>query len=188
VRLELDAAQGVVRVEGRGDAALVERLLEKRTITSGCGKGTTFYHALDAWPSPRPGGLPHPPGPGGGADGEINRQAAVGRTAGASTTRPWRMPGDHGAAGGHRPAQRHRQDPRPLLPGGHPTGDRFLMSTGRISSEILIKAAKLGVPLLVSLSKPSELALELAGRLRITVVGDLRGRRGFIYRDFGHLS
>ena len=43
---------------------------------------------------------------------------------------------------------------------------------------VLIKGGKMGVPLIVSLSKPTELALELADRLRISVVGNLRGSRG----------
>ncbi len=56
-----------------------------------------------------------------------------------------------------------------------PVADKILLTTGRISSEILVKAAKLGVAILVSRSSPTDLALELAARTGITVVGQVRG-------------
>jgi len=56
-----------------------------------------------------------------------------------------------------------------------PVGGRLLLTTGRISSEILIKAGKLGVPFLVSRSSPTSLALDLAERTGITVIGQVRG-------------
>ena len=62
-----------------------------------------------------------------------------------------------------------------------PVADKILLTTGRISSEILVKAAKLGVAILVSRSSPTDLALELAGRTGITVVGQVRGGGLTIY-------
>jgi FdhD protein len=56
-----------------------------------------------------------------------------------------------------------------------PVDDKLLLTTGRVSSEILVKAAKLGVAILVSRSSPTDLALELAGRTGITVIGQVRG-------------
>ncbi len=61
------------------------------------------------------------------------------------------------------------------------TSDKILLLTGRISSEILIKAARRGVPLVVSRSAPTKLALELAGQFGVTVVGFARGERFSIY-------
>ncbi len=190
VRLEMDTGGGLARVEGRADAALVERLLEKRTVTSGCGKGTTFYHALDALAvSPAAAGFCIPLARVVELVAEINRAAAAGREAGG--VHHAALAGPDGITVIREDIGRHNAIDK--IHGycflrGIPTGDRFLMSTGRISSEILIKAAKLGVPLLVSLSKPSLLALELAERLGISVVGNVRGRQGFIYRDSGRLS
>jgi FdhD protein len=62
-----------------------------------------------------------------------------------------------------------------------PVEDKILLTTGRVSSEILVKAAKLGVAILVSRSSPTDLALELAGRTGITVVGRVRGGNLTIY-------
>ncbi len=61
------------------------------------------------------------------------------------------------------------------------TADKLLLLTGRVSSEILIKAARMGVPLVVSRSAPTKLALELAGQFGITVVGFARGQQFSIY-------
>ena len=43
----VDEAERLVRVEVEEDTLLVEKLFLRRTLTSGCGKGTTFYNALD---------------------------------------------------------------------------------------------------------------------------------------------
>lgn len=61
------------------------------------------------------------------------------------------------------------------------TGDKCLLLTGRVSSEILIKAARLGIPLVLSRSAPTMLAVELADELGITLVGFARGRSFSIY-------
>ncbi|MBI2468752.1 MAG: formate dehydrogenase accessory sulfurtransferase FdhD [Candidatus Rokubacteria bacterium] len=52
--------------------------------------------------------------------------------------------------------------------------DRILLNTGRISSEMLLKAARMGVPLVVSRTSPTEMAVGLAEQLGITVVGYLQ--------------
>ena len=57
---------------------------------------------------------------------------------------------------------------------GIPTTDQILLSTGRISSEMLLKAARMGVPLVASRTSPTEMAVGLAEQLGITVVGYLR--------------
>ena len=57
---------------------------------------------------------------------------------------------------------------------GTPTRDRILLNTGRISSEMLLKGARMGVPLVVSRTSPTEMAVSLAEQLGITVVGYLR--------------
>ena len=41
---------------------------------------------------------------------------------------------------------------------GIPTEDRLLLSTGRISSEMLLKAARMGVPVVASRTSPTEMA------------------------------
>lgn len=55
------------------------------------------------------------------------------------------------------------------------------MFSGRISSEILLKVAKIGCELILSKSAPTELALELAEGLGITTVGFIRNDSMNIY-------
>jgi FdhD protein len=62
-----------------------------------------------------------------------------------------------------------------------PVEGKLLLTTGRISSEILIKAGKMGIPILVSRSSPTSLALELAERTGITVIGQVRGGGMAVY-------
>lgn len=62
-----------------------------------------------------------------------------------------------------------------------PFDDKIIIFSGRVSSEILLKVAKMGVPILVSRSAPTDLALELAEDLGITVVGFARGENFNIY-------
>ena len=64
---------------------------------------------------------------------------------------------------------------------GITTADRVLVTTGRISSEILLKCAKRGVPVIVSRGAPTSLAITLAKRLGVTLVGFCRGRRMNVY-------
>lgn len=52
--------------------------------------------------------------------------------------------------------------------------DRILLNTGRISSEMLLKGARMGVPLVVSRTSPTDMAVSLAEQLGITVVGYLQ--------------
>jgi FdhD protein len=57
---------------------------------------------------------------------------------------------------------------------GLPTEDLILLSTGRISSEMLLKAARMGVPVVASRTSPTEMAICLAEQLNITVCGYVR--------------
>ena len=61
------------------------------------------------------------------------------------------------------------------------TRDRLLLSTGRISSEMLLKAAKMQVPVVVSRHSTTESAVSLARDLGITLVGHARGSRLSVY-------
>jgi FdhD protein len=62
-----------------------------------------------------------------------------------------------------------------VLAGAMPLHERILMVSGRVSFEIVQKAAAAGIPIVCAVSAPSDLAIETAERLGITLVGFLRG-------------
>jgi FdhD protein len=59
--------------------------------------------------------------------------------------------------------------------------NKIIVFSGRISSEILLKVAKIGCEIVLSKSAPTELALELAEELGITTVGFIRNQSLNIY-------
>lgn len=59
--------------------------------------------------------------------------------------------------------------------------DKVIVFSGRISSEILLKVAKIGCEIVLSKSAPTQLALDLAEELGITAVGFIRGKSFNVY-------
>jgi len=68
-----------------------------------------------------------------------------------------------------------------LLDGRLPLHDHLLMVSGRSSYEILQKALVAGIPFVCAVSAPSSLAVSLARRFGMTLVGFLRGERFNVY-------
>jgi FdhD protein len=56
-----------------------------------------------------------------------------------------------------------------------------IVFSGRLSSEVVLKAAKIGCPILLSKSAPTDLALRLADDLGITCAGFIRGDAMNVY-------
>jgi FdhD protein len=68
------------------------------------------------------------------------------------------------------------------------TNDKLIVTTGRISSEILIKAIRLGVPVLASRSAATRFAIDLAREVNMTLVGYVRGQRMVVYNHAGRIK
>lgn len=64
---------------------------------------------------------------------------------------------------------------------GMPMAGRILLTSGRISSEMLSKAARMEVPLIVSRTAPTSLSVALARAWDITLIGYVRGRSFRVY-------
>lgn len=62
-----------------------------------------------------------------------------------------------------------------------PTDDRIIITSGRVSSHILLKIAKGKIPILISKSAPTDLGVRLADDLGITLIGFVRGKRMNVY-------
>jgi FdhD protein len=69
-----------------------------------------------------------------------------------------------------------------------PLWDRVLLVSGRVSFEIVQKAAVAGVPIICAVSAPSDLAVRLADRLGVTLVGFLRGDGFNVYSHDGRID
>jgi FdhD protein len=67
-----------------------------------------------------------------------------------------------------------------LLKGISPR-DRLLFSTGRISSEMLLKVARMGVPIVASRQATTSRSVSLAKELGVTLIGYVRGERMTVY-------
>ena len=64
-----------------------------------------------------------------------------------------------------------------------PTEERMVVTSCRISSEVLLKVAKKNIPILISKSAPTNLAVRLADDLGITLIGFVREKRMNIYTN-----
>lgn len=181
--IRVDAENGRVQLETRVPSDLPENLWAKRTVTSGCGKGTLFYNALDAL-------LAVP------VESPLRVSAAAVRERMADLnqlSRTYRR--THGV---HNTALADadgilvfrddigRHNAVDMLVGHAflerlPLQSTMLLTTGRLTSEILIKAAKVGIPLLISRNTATTLAIELAATLNITLIGYVRAGNFTVY-------
>jgi FdhD protein len=166
----------ISEVDGRAAVTLTRpvALPTERVLTSGCGGGITFRIDHRLFPK-RPSSLRVPAG----ALAERMKDLF------AAAVHYQRSRGIHGAAlsdgerllivaedvGRHNAVDKVKGE---ALLQGIPTEDLILLSTGRISSEMLLKAARMGVPLVASRTSPTEMAVGLAEQLDITVCGYVR--------------
>lgn len=67
------------------------------------------------------------------------------------------------------------------LAGEMPVGDRIVLVSGRLSFELVQKAARAGIPVLAGVSAPSSLAVQLAESVGMTLIGFLREDRFNVY-------
>ncbi len=162
---------------------LTLQLHGKRTQTSGCAKGITFYQALDAITLiPNTGSmtvkfsdLTALMAVFNGASPVFKATGGVHSCAVCSSAELLLLQEDIG---------RHNALDKLVgeaLMTGISLKDKILLTSGRISSEILLKAARAELPIVVSRSAPTDLAVREAEKLGITLIGFLRGNRCNVY-------
>lgn len=175
--------EGLVEVELKNRSNLAEKLYGKRTVTSGCGKGTIFFNVLDSLRSkPLTGKMQLTADTIHSLMNDLQQKADLFRITG----------GVHSAALAdsekviffYEDIGRHNAIDKIIgecLLGSVSTDDKIIVTSGRLSSEVLLKAAKLKIQLLISRAAPTSLSIELAETLNITLVGFVRGQRMNIY-------
>jgi len=181
-RVIVDETKGVVRVETKGIELADTDAVFKRLITPGCGRGASFYSAADTGLEKVESSLTV-------SGTEIfdlmktfQHRSLIFRTTG----------GVHSAAlcdnrntlifsediGRHNAIDKIFGQ---CLDRNISTNDRIILTSGRVSSEIIVKVARRQVPLLVSKSAPTSSGVKLAQELGITLIGFVRGTRMNVY-------
>ena len=174
--LEEIASLQICEVDGRADVTLTHSvtLPTERILTSGCGGGITFridprlfsplHSALRVTPADLSARLKDL------FTAAVHYRASRG-IHGAALSDGRRLLVVAEDVGRHNAVDKVKGE---ALLRGIPTVDRILLSTGRVSSEMLLKASRMAVPLVASRTSPTEMAVALAEQLGITVVGYLR--------------
>jgi FdhD protein len=155
-----------------------EKKLKKKVQTSGCAQGTVFGDLMDVIENAR---LP---------DAELRTSWLYSLTNKINTT-----PSLYLEAGAIHGCVLARQD-QPLVymedVGRHnavdkiagwmfrhrmPAGDKIFYTTGRLTSEMVIKCVRMSIPILISRSGFTAWGVELARKANLTLIGRARGKR-----------
>src|SRR4030043_119270 len=184
-KITVDDRRGIVRVETEAENKQAGETVFKRLITSGCGRGTSFYSAADVEGQVKVESQTKISA----LDvfelvAEFQHRSQIFKTTG----------GVHSAAlcdtksilifsediGRHNAIDKIFGE---CILKDVPTGDRIRVRSGCVSSEILLKAAKRNIPLLISKSAPTDLGVKLANDLGVTLIGFVRGKRMNVYAN-----
>jgi FdhD protein len=181
----VDENRGIVRVNTKEEKELDNEFLFKRMITSGCGRGASFYHAADAENQE-----------------QIKSDTRISTGAVLTLMKEFQQKSDvfRETGGVHSAALcdittilvfmedigRHNAIDKifgKCMMEDIPTEDRIVVTSGRVSSEILLKVSKRNIPIIVSKSAPTNLGVRLANEMGITLLGFARGKRVNAYTN-----
>ncbi len=178
----VDDKRGVVRVETTGESKDAGEVLFKRLITSGCGRGASFYSAADAQEKKVESATAISAQEVFGLMKEFLHRSLVYRTTGGVHSAA--LCDTRGILVFNEDIGRHNAIDKifgECLLNDIPTSDRIIVTSGRISSEILLKVSKRNIPILISKSAPTTLGVKLASDLGVTLIGFVRGQRMNVY-------
>lgn len=165
----------VVRTDGQ---TTYEEKLKKKTRTSGCAVGTVFGDMMEGLEGVRLPAVEVKTSDLYALASKINRTPSLYLEAGAI----------HGTVlcQGAQPlvymedVGRHNAVDKIagwMLSEGVTAGDKTLYTTGRLTSEMVIKTAMMGIPVLASRSGFTAWGVEIARQVGLTLIGRMRGRR-----------
>ena len=171
--VETHAGQGIIDWENK---------LSKRTVTTGCGQGTVFSCTLDKiYESPLPAASVRQSTLYGLLQNiadynEIYRQA--GAVHGCALCEETNIELFVEDVGRHNAADTIAGQ---MWMDGTSGGSKIFYTTGRLTSEIVMKVAHMGIPILLSRSGVTYMGLELAQDLRVTMIARAKGRHFLVY-------
>ena len=185
----IDETRGVINIETGAEVTARARNFSPRLITSGCGGNATFYHTDDA-------ALPR-----------VESQLTVAPKQLFQLVKDFQRRSETYLAthGVHSAALcdsedflafcedigRHNAIDKlfgKCLAQGISTADRLVLTSGRVSLEILHKVVRRGIPVLVSVASPISLGIKLAEALGVTLVGSARGGKLIVYTHAWRVS
>ena len=181
----LNKNRGIVWISLNKNIEIGEDFYKGRTVTSGCARGLTFHKVFDDW------------------NGEyitskltVNAKNILDISAELKQKSSLykKSGGAHSATLYHQnnflfareDIGRHNAIDKIIgecLVKGIIGEDKILMTSGRVSSEILLKTARWKIPILISRSAPTSTAVRFADELGLTLIGFTRGRRMNIYTN-----
>jgi len=175
VEYDEDLETVVVRTDGQ---TTYEEKLKKKTRTSGCAVGTVFGDMMEGLEGVQLPQVQVRTSDLYGLAAKINRTPSLYLEAGAI----------HGTVlcQGARPlvymedVGRHNAVDKIagwMLSEGVTAEDKLLYTTGRLTSEMVIKTAMMGIPVLASRSGFTAWGVEIARQVGLTLIGRMRGKR-----------
>jgi len=182
-KVVVDDRKGIAWVETREGKGVDAGVLSKRLVTSGCGRGASFYSLADAQVGMKiesrfqmlagdvlalVGQFQH--------GSELHKTTHGVHSAALCDAQKIVMFADD--IGRHNAIDKIVG--RCVLT-DVPSEDHGLIFSGRISSEMLLKAARRGFPVVISVASPTNVAVRMANDIGMTVVGMVRGKRMNIY-------
>ena len=189
LEIRLDQERGIADISTDTLHPVSLQAFGKRYVTSGCGKGTSFYQLNDIRHKEAVSiSMRVQIGEILAGMNQLQKCSQVFRQTGGVHSAALKIPGHfifREDVGRHNAVDKlfgyyilNRLDAQ----------EKILYLSGRISSEIIIKAGRMGVPVIVSRSAPTSLAIRLAEEAGITLVGFTRGTTANIYTHYARIE
>ncbi|HIF9136329.1 TPA: formate dehydrogenase accessory sulfurtransferase FdhD [Photobacterium damselae] len=193
---DIDAIESVIIDWDTNSAAVitkentdgVSKTLEKKTVTSGCGQGTMYGNVmkkLEGVTLPQPQisqaklyqlleALTH----------HNETYKAAGAVHGCAVCKDTKILSFVEDVGRHNAVDTLAGE---MWLKGETGNDKIFYTTGRLTSEMVIKVAQMGIPVLLSRSGATQMGYELAQKLGITMIARAKGHRFQVYSGMDNL-
>lgn len=184
--IKIDEEKGQAYIDTKSKRKMSENINKKKIITSGCGKGITFYDVMESFKMDK-----------------INNDIRLEKREIFNLMKMFnekaevflKTGGTHSCALCSKDKiiiyeediGRHNAVDKVLgkaLLEDISLEDKIILTSGRVSTEILIKILKRKIPILISRSAPTNLAVEISRQMNILLIGFARGKKMNVYSKF----